>query len=112
MVHYSKVISGIVRYIDADILAKLNGSAAKWAAGAAIAIAARRAEQIYHEITKSPVVAALGLVDGENVDIDTIYAEVLKQAQQGSATISLPLIGPITFGVADVESVYRYIKGA
>lgn len=112
MVHYSKAIKGLTQYIDNEILAKLNGSAAKWAAGAAVALAARRADQIYQQIAKHPVALALGLVDGENVDIDAIYAEILRQAQQGSATIDVPLLGPITFGAADVESLYRYIKGA
>lgn len=112
MVHYSRVIKGLTDYIDADILSKLNGSAAKWAAGAAVAIAARRADQIYQEIAKNPMVRALGVVDGENVDVETIYAELLRQAQQGSATLNVPVLGPITFGPADVESLYRHIMGA
>lgn len=112
MIHYSKVIKGLTDYIDADILSKLNGSATKWAAGAAVAIAARRADQIYQEIAKNPMVRALGVVDGENVDVETIYAELLRQAQQGSATLNVPMLGPITFGLADVESLYRHIMGA
>ena len=112
MMHYSKVIKGLATYIDADILGKLNGSAAKWAAGAAVALALRRAEQIYHQIADNAIVRALGLVDGENVDVDAIYSELLKQAQQGSATLNVPMLGPITFAVADVESLYRHIMVA
>lgn len=55
---------------------------------------------------------ALGLVEGVNIDVDAIYAELLKQARKGSATVDLPIVGPITFGVADVESLYRHIMGA
>lgn len=112
MTHYSKVIQGLINYIDADILSKLNGSATKWAAGAAVAIAARRAEQIYKEISNNPMVRMLGIVDGENVDVDLLYAELLRQAQQGSATLNIPMLGPITFAAADVESLYRHIMGA
>lgn len=113
MMHYSKVIKGLATYIDADILGKLNGSAAKWAAGAAVALALRRADQIYHhQIADNAIVRALGLVDGEDVDVDAIYAELLKQAQQGSATLNVPMLGPVTFTAADVESLYRHIMGA
>ena len=51
-------------------------------------------------------------IEGENIDVDAIYAELLKQAQKSSMTIDLPVIGPITFGTADVESLYRHIVGA
>ena len=43
------------------------------------------------------------------MDVDAIYSALLKQAQKGSATATLPLIGPVTFKAADVEALYRYI---
>ena len=112
MVHYSKVIRGITKYIEDDILSKLSGTAGKWAAGVAVALAAKRAEQMYQAVANNAVVRALGFVEGENVDVDAIYAELMQQAKQGDAVINVPMLGQITFSAADVESLYRHILGA
>ena len=55
---------------------------------------------------------ALGIVDGENVNVDAILSQLRIQAQRGTATANLPLIGPVTFGLSDVDALERYIKGA
>lgn len=112
MVHKSKVLNGIAGYVDAEIVSKMAGSWKAWLVGGAAGLVTARAGKLIDELSKNPMVTALGLVEGENIDVDAIYTELLKQAQKGSATIELPVIGPITFGVADVESLYRHIKGA
>ena len=53
----------------------------------------------------------LGLVDGENIDAEAVLAEMKKQAQKGTATVSLPVLGAVTFGPADVDTLYRNIMG-
>ena len=112
MVHKSKVINGIAGYVDAEIISKMAGSWKAWLVGGVAGLAAARAGVLIDELAKNPMVNALGIVQGENVDVEAIYAELLKQAQKGSATVELPVVGPITFGVADVESLYRHIMGA
>lgn len=111
MIHYTKVINGLTRYIDTDILAQMNGSLGAWGAAIIIGLIAKRVEQVYHTLADNPLIKALGVVDGEMIDIESIYAEALKASQKGSATVSLPAIGPITFKTADVESAYRHIIG-
>lgn len=111
MIHYSKIISGLTAYIDAEILSKMTGSLKGWGIGIAAGLAAKRAEQIYYKLRDNPALAVLGLIDGEMVDIEAIYAEALRMAQRGSATVSVPMIGPVTFGVGDVEALYRHIIG-
>lgn len=54
----------------------------------------------------------LGLVDGENIDAEAVLAEMKKQAQKGTATVSLPVLGAVTFGPEDVDALYRNIMGA
>ena len=112
MVHYTKVINGLARYINDDILAQLNGSMSKWVAGVAGDLAAQEAEKTFHALSNNAMVKALNVIDGENVNIEKIYPLLLAQARQGSATLSLPLVPPITFGEKDVESLYRHIMGA
>lgn len=112
MIHYKRVIQGVVNYIDDEIVSKFNGSWKAWALGGMAAIFAARAETAFAALRDNPALKALGLIDGETVDIDTIYAELLRQAQKGTATVELPIIGAVTFSAADVESVYRHIKDA
>lgn len=112
MVHKSKVLRGLGSYVDAEIVSKMAGSWKAWLIGGAVGLAAARADALIGQLASNPMVTALGLIEGENIDVDAIYAEMLKQAQKSSMTIELPLIGPVTFGVADVESLYRHIMGA
>lgn len=111
MVHYSKVINGLMSYVDNEIVGKLNGSMKAWGIGIAVGLIGKRAEQMYATLRDNPVLTALGLIDGEMVDIEAVYTEALRMAQRGSATVNVPLLGAITFVKADVESLYRYIIG-
>ena len=111
MLHYSRVIQGISNFIDAELVGKLAGSWKAWALGGMAGIALNRSEQLFQTIKNNPALAALGLVEGENINIDLLYSELKKQAQKGTATVTMPIIGPVTFGTADVDSLFRYIKG-
>lgn len=112
MVHKSKVLYGIASYIDDEIVAKLAGSWKAWAVGGAAGLAVSRADALIAQLAQNPAVRALGLIDGENIDVEGIVAELRKQAQKSPATINVPLIGPIAFGPADVDSLYRHIMQA
>ena len=112
MIHYSRVISGLAAYIDTEIVGKMHGSLKAWALGSMAGVALSRADSMFRTLAAHPMAASLGLVDGENVNVDAIMAELRKQAQRGTATIDIPLMGPITFSIADVEALDRYIKGA
>lgn len=109
MIHYSRVMQGIASYIDQELVGKLTGSWKAWLLGSMAGIAVSNAERLYMQYKDMPVLAALGLVDGENINIEAVYAELRKQAQRGTATVSLPIVGAITFGAADVDALYRYI---
>lgn len=112
MVHKSKVMHGLVGYVEDEIVSKMAGSWKAWVIGGAAGLVAARADRLLGELASNPMIAALGLMEGENIDIDAIYAELLKQARRGSMTLDVPLVGPVTFGTADVESLYRHIMGA
>lgn len=112
MIHYSRVIQGLMEYADAEILSKLNGSLKAWMIGAVLEAIGGSAERVYRQIQSIPMIDTLGIIDGENVDIDRLYAILRKQAQRGPATEKIPIIGPITFSAADVDALYRHIKGA
>lgn len=111
MVHYTRVLNGLAAFVDRELLPALNGSWKAWLLGGMTGIVAAQGEAIFNQYKGMPLLASLRLVDGENINIDLIHAELRKQAQKGTATISLPIIGPVTFGSADVEKLFQYIRG-
>lgn len=112
MVHKSKVLRGISAYVDNDLVPGLAGSWKAWALGAAAGLMLSKGDKLIDSLSKNPVVNALGMIEGENIDVESVFAELRKQAQRGNATLDVPMIGPITFGASDVESLYRHIMGA
>lgn len=112
MIHKNNVLYGIAGYIDDEIVAKMAGSWKGWVIGGLSGIAVSRADALIGKLAENPMVKALGLIDGEMIDAEAIIAELRKQAQKGTATVDLPLVGPVTFGVADVESLHRHIMQA
>lgn len=112
MMHYTRVIQGLTAYLDAEIISKLHGSLKAWMIGAILEAIGDSAENVYRQIQSIPLIDALNIIDGENVDVDRAYALLRKQAQRGPATEKIPLLGPITFSIADVDALFRHIKGA
>lgn len=112
MIHYSKVVQGLVDYADAEIISKMQGSGKAWLIGAAVGLLAERSGQYVRALLDNETAKAMKLVEGEMIDIEAVYAQVLRQAQKGSATVNVPLLGGITFSAADVEAAYRHIIGA
>lgn len=111
MIHYSRVIQGIITYIQTEMASKLAGSWKAWALNVIAGMAATRAEKVMAELSKNPAVIALGLMEGENINVDAIMGELRRQAQNSTATIQIPIIGPYTIGLADVNALDRYIRG-
>lgn len=111
MLHYTRVIQGIANYVDHELLPMMAGSWKAWLLGGMTGIVAAQGEAIFNQYKNMPLLASLRLVEGENINVDLIIAELRKQAQKGSATVSVPIVGPITFGATDVEKLYQYIRG-
>lgn len=110
MVHYTKVIQGIASFVDNELVGKLTGSWKAWLLGGLAGIVMSNAERMFNQYKDMPILATLGLIDGENINVDAVYAELKKQAQKGTATVVLPIIGPVTFGTSDVDALFRYIS--
>ena len=111
MIHYTRVIQGLVTYVEQEMAGKLAGSLKAWGLQVFAGMAAMRAEQIYKAISAIPAFTVLGFVDGENVNVDAIMGELRKAAQKGAATINIPVLGPYTVGLSDVEALNRYVRG-
>ena len=112
MVKISAVSRGLVNFIDSEILPKMQGWQ-KWAFGTVAGVMAKKSDTLLNDLTKNPLVKSLGIIDKDgNVDIETIYAELSKQADKTPAVIPIPMIGEIRLNAEDVESLYRFILNA
>lgn len=111
MIHYTRVIQALAVYIQNEMAGKLAGSWKAWMLNVFAGIVQGKADQLFQTVAKHPMVLALGLVDGENVNVDAIMPELRKQAQQSTATIQIPVLGAYTVGVSDVDALDRYIRG-
>lgn len=109
MVPYNQVVNGVTKYIDDEIISKINGWQ-KWLIGTGVGIAISKGETLIKQLKMNPIVQMLGIITEDNmIDIATIYEELKKQAAQGPITFSLPTVGNITFTENDVNKVYTYI---
>ena len=110
MVTYNQVVNGMAKYIDQEIINKIQGWQ-RWALGAGAGIMMNKGTNMFNAFKAHPVVKMLEVIDDNDmIDIDTIYGEIRKQAEKGSATIDIPMVGSITLTKDDVDKLYRLIK--
>jgi hypothetical protein len=110
MYTYEKVMLGITKYIDLEILNKIDGWK-KWVVGSGISLALANSNNIFDQIKNNNLIKMLDIIDNNNgINVDKIYTEIKKQAEKSPMNISIPLIGNITFNSSDVDKLYEYIK--
>ena len=111
MVNLNQVQQGLSRYIDNELTSKMTG-AQKWIFGAGAELYLGNISSIYNKLKVHPMVDALGIIDeNDQIDIDRLYSALLHQADKGSMTMDIPVIGAFTFNRSDVERMYQYIIG-
>lgn len=111
MEHYSKVTRGLAAYIANEFARPFVGSLKGWGALLVAGIVQERADAVARALIANPIAQAAELVDGENVDVELLYRHLLRIARENKATVNVPMLGPVTFGEADVEALYRCIVG-
>lgn len=111
MIHVSKVVNGLATYIEKELAGQFTGSIKGWAISAAGGVIAARAGNIVGMLADNPVIKAMGLIDGEMVDEELLFNQLVAAANKSGATVDIPILGPVTFGVRDVEALHRYIIG-
>jgi DNA-binding transcriptional regulator LsrR (DeoR family) len=110
MYDYNKVINGVAKYIDDEIVNKITGWQ-RWVVGSGVGIALSNATNVFNQLKNNEFVKMLGVIDEKDrIDVDKIYKELKKQAQKGAITFNAPMIGAITLNEQDVEKVYGFIK--
>ena len=109
--HYTRVINGLISYINNELAGQFTGGWQSWIIRTLAGLATTKAENIFRTVADSGLIKALGLVDGENINIELFMSELKRNAQQNTATVNLPIIGAVTFNGNDVDTLHRYILG-
>ena len=110
MYNYERVLHGIVRFIDEEILTKMDGLS-RWVLGTGAGIAASKGEKIFHSLKDHTLLKALDIVDGDEINVDLIYEELVKQAMVDCISIDIPMVGTIKLNKTDVDRLYHMITG-
>lgn len=111
MVPYIKVINGVSKYIDEEIVNKIVGLN-KWVVGAVVGTVLNRSANIFNNLKIHPVIKAMEIInEKDEIDIELIYREMKKQAQKSAVTLDIPLTGTITLNEQDLDKLYGMIMG-
>ena len=108
MYHYRQVIHGLVRFVDDELVPKMHGLN-KWLFGTVAGIVASKGERVFHALRDIELMHTLDIIEGENMNVDCIYKELIRQAEKGEIVIEIPMIGDIKLDHKDVEKLYKFI---
>ena len=111
MVPFVKVQEGVARFVDEEFIPQLEGWK-KWVVGTGTGIIMSQSTEVFNHLKDNEMVKMLHLVnENDEVDIDTIYKELKKQAQKtGAITFNNSMIGTITLKPEDIDKLYTMIR--
>lgn len=109
MYDLNKVVNGITRYIDNELLNKIEGWQ-KWAFGIVAGLAIKNANQVFDNLKSNKMVEVLNIINEEDkINIEEIYKLAIHEAKKGSINVMIPTIGTVNFDDTDVTKLYNYI---
>ena len=110
MYEYSKVLNGVAKYIDTEIVDKITGWK-KWVIGSGVGIALSNTTDVFNQVKNNDFVKMLNVIDKDDkINVEKIYKEMKKQAKKGAITFDVPMIGALTLNEQDVDKMYELIK--
>lgn len=109
IVSTEQAIRGLMRYIEEELIGKLEGTK-KTLAKAYVALAAPNLTDKLLAAKTSPWITVTGLVDEEG-RIDTDKAKgALEETFRTGIMLDLPLIGGFRLGPGDLERMVRHVE--
>lgn len=104
-----QVEKGIAAYLDSELMPHLEGWK-QWVAGAAVTMALQNGAKAADVLKENEVIKAMGVFEGDDIDIDMVYEALSTQAKKCPAVLQLPLIGTVTLRASDVDKLYGMIE--
>lgn len=111
MIHKSKIASGLATYVERELAAQFAGSLKGWGVAMVGGVIKARADRVLDLLMQIPAVRIMGIAEGEMIDDELLFATLAEAARQSSATVELPVLGPVTFTGKDVDALHRYVIG-
>ena len=108
---FEKVVDGIIKYIDKEMLHEMN-DVQEFFARVIVGRVLNNQEQIKRSIMSNGFLRTFGVIDSEGVDVDGLMEDLKREIQrQEKITFSIPMFGKITFRPSDVDELHKYIVG-
>jgi len=104
MISMNQLKNGISNYLASDVSAKIPDEGKRFMFDVATELMVSSLENYLDH----PLIGALAVIEGDNVDIDTIYRAAKKRANN-PITVRVPLIGNLKFTAADIDRMYQTI---
>lgn len=112
MISFDQLKRGAANYLDNELMPKLP-PAKQWLAGSAAVLALDSLPQLITTAAQNPMLAALGIVTPDGVDLDRVYTAVRSRAEKtGAVAIPVPFLGQLTISATDLDTLYDYIRRA
>ena len=111
-VPFERVMDGVIKYIDAEIIGGMN----EWqelVARMAIGRIAENSEAVKSAVLSNGIVRTFGVVDSNGmIDIDGLARDLKREiARKGKLTVKIPMFGVMTFKPEDVDKIHYMITG-
>lgn len=106
------VQTGLSKFVDRDIVPSLSGWDRVLIAGGG-GILAKRLPQLLEQYAGHPIIAALGVYDGQSgaIDIDALYQAANPYIGTEPLPVKIPFVGiTMKMGKKDLDSLYSCIK--
>lgn len=113
MVSVEKIQKGAARFVDVEMLPKLDGKD-RWIVAAGVSLYLSRLPAIIQGIKNNPAVKILNIIseDGQSIDFDMLISSIKPAAQQTPASFKIPFGGTLNFTIEDIETLKTYIMQA
>ena len=110
---FNKVINGIIRFIDKEIMPQMNDWQ-EFVARIAVGRFSKNSEVLKNALVDNAFVRTFAIIDGQGmVDVTGLVADLKEQIQKkGSLEFSIPMLGNFRFVESDVDKLHQYIMGA
>lgn len=110
MVSKERFVSGVLRYIEKEVLPHFPEMKAVAVAGV-VSLYAQRAPQLFEKAEGIPAVKMTGVFDDGKIDEDALYNAFAPQIRN-PLEFDIPFVGKLSFDRAEVDKLLRYIKEA
>lgn len=108
MVSIAQIQRGFARFVDEQIVVAFDGWKKAFVGGSGALLAA----SIPNLLSTSSIFTNMGIVSGDRVDIDALYNAFVPRLGAEKIPISIPKVGVIKIGTAEIDQLMKCIKEA